>query len=274
MSTNSPHVRKPTAKLPADPASETLVILDYGSQYTQFIARQARELGVYSIILPFDVGLAEIRRHKPHGIVLSGGPSSVYEAGAPGVDAGVFDLGIPVLGVCYGLHLITQLFGGKVESSAIREYGRANLELAEPSKILTATVNDSTVWMSHGDHVRTVPPDFTITATSGPLIAAIEHATKPIFGLQFHLEVAQTEHGGHMLEQFIRLCGFKQDWVPEALIDRQVKLIREQVGSANVICALSGGVDSSVAATLVNSAIGKQQTCIFVDTGLLRKNEF
>jgi GMP synthase (glutamine-hydrolysing) len=255
-------------------SQETLVILDYGSQYTEFIARCSRELGVYSIVLPFGAPIADITQHKPFGIVLSGGPSSVYGKDAPGIAKEVFDFGVPILGVCYGLHLITQFFGGKVEASSVREYGRASIALTGASKIISQGFDGSTVWMSHGDHVMTPPDDFEVVAKSGDLIAAIENADKNIYGLQFHPEVAQSQHGKDMIENFIKLCGFRRDWKPESLIDQQVKAIREKVGDSNVVCGLSGGVDSSVAATIVDQAIGKQQTCIFVDNGLLRKNEY
>jgi GMP synthase (glutamine-hydrolysing) len=253
---------------------ETLLILDYGSQYTQFIARCARELGVYSLIVPFDTPISQVKSHKPLGIVLSGGPSSVYDADAPGITKEVFELETPVLGICYGLHLLTRFFGGKVEASAVREYGRANLTLTSASKIIDRKFDGSTVWMSHGDHVAKLPPHFQVVAKSGELIAAIENAEQRIYGLQFHPEVAQSQYGKAILENFIKQCGFQRNWEPESLIDSQVKAIRELVGDGQVICALSGGVDSSVAATLVDRAVGKQQTCVFVDNGLLRKNEY
>ncbi len=248
--------------------------MDFGSQYTQFFARLSREMGVYSVILPFDTPTERIRAHKPLGIVLSGGPNSVYEKGAPHLNPDVLQFGVPILGVCYGLQLLAQHFGGKVEPGKIREYGRADIKLSGPSKILPKKCDGSTVWMSHGDHVSKVPSDFKVTATSGTLIAAAENPSKQLYGLQFHLEVAQTEFGAGMLKNFFKICGFKHDWQPASLIDTEVKAIHGLVGSGNVICALSGGVDSSVAAMLVDRAVGKQQTCIFVDTGLLRKNEY
>ena len=253
---------------------ETLLILDFGSQYTQFFARLAREMGVYSVILPFDTPTEKIKAHKPLGIVLSGGPNSVYEEGAPHLNPDILDFDVPILGVCYGLQLLAQHFGGKVEPGTIREYGRASITLDSPSDILPKECNGSTVWMSHGDHVAKVPEGFTVTATSGKLIAAAENPRAKLYGLQFHLEVMQSEYGGAMLGKFFDLCGFKRDWQPASLIDTEVAAIRKLVGDGNVICALSGGVDSSVAATLVDRAIGQQQTCIFVDTGLLRKNEY
>lgn len=253
---------------------ETLVILDFGSQYTQLIARRARELGVYSIILPFSATTENIAKHHPLGIVLSGGPNSVYDKQAPGANEDIFALNVPILGVCYGLQLLTKMLGGTVEASPNREYGKASLQLQHKSKLLAADYDNSTVWMSHGDHV-TMPPDgFHVTAKSGDIICAIEDAELGIFGLQFHPEVAHTEYGRQILENFIGLCGFARDWTAESVIEQQIADIREAVGDSNVVCALSGGVDSSVAATLVDKAIGKQQTCIFVDTGLLRKDEY
>jgi GMP synthase (glutamine-hydrolysing) len=255
-------------------AQQTLVVLDYGSQYTQFFARLSRELGVYSVILPFDVPTQEIKKHRPLGIVLSGGPNSVYDQAAPRLNADILGLGVPVLGVCYGLQLLAQHFGGKVEASDVREYGRAKIKLAGSSKILPKKSDGSTVWMSHGDHVAKAPPGFTTTAKSGRLVAAVENPAQHIYGLQFHLEVAQSEYGRDMMKKFFGLCGFKRGWQPASLIDTEVAAIRQLVGNDDVICALSGGVDSSVATTMVDRAIGNRQTCIFVDTGLLRKNEF
>ncbi|HSX16361.1 MAG TPA: glutamine-hydrolyzing GMP synthase [Candidatus Saccharimonadales bacterium] len=259
---------------PPKPGLETLVILDYGSQYTQFIARLSRELGVFSVILPHNTPAEHIQRHKPLGVVLSGGPNSVYDKGAPSLNPAVLELGVPILGVCYGLQLLAHHFGGKVEPGKVREYGRANISLGAASDILPKAADSSTVWMSHGDHVAEVPAGFTVTAHSGKLIAAAEDPARKLYGLQFHLEVAQSEFGQHMLENFLGLSGFTRGWQPASLIDTEVAAIRKLVGDGNVICGLSGGVDSSVAATLVDRAIGKQQTCIFVDTGLLRKNEF
>ncbi len=253
---------------------ETLVILDFGSQYTQLIARRARELGVYSIILPFTASQADIQKHNPLGLVLSGGPSSVYDKDAPQITADVLEMDIPILGVCYGMQLVTQLLGGKVEPAASREYGKATLTLKHKSKILNDDFDNSTIWMSHGTHVTKPADGFEITAMSGDIICAIEDPELAIFGLQFHPEVAHTQYGRQILDNFVGLCGFARDWSAASVIDEQVAAIQQQVGEANVVCALSGGVDSSVAATLVNKAIGEQQTCIFVDTGLLRQDEY
>ncbi|MGH7157603.1 MAG: glutamine-hydrolyzing GMP synthase [Candidatus Saccharimonadales bacterium] len=255
-------------------ATETLVILDYGSQYTQLIARRARELGVFSIIMPFRTDVAEIQKHNPKGIVLSGGPNSVYEKDAPGLNPDILSLGVPVLGICYGLQLIAQALGGKVEPGTTREYGKATLNLTGKSKLINDDFNNSTVWMSHGDHVAKAPEGFSVTAKSGDVITAVEDHELGLFGLQFHPEVVHSQYGRQILENFIGLCGFARGWEAGSIIDEQIAKIRELVGDKNVVCALSGGVDSSVAATLVNQAIGNQQTCIFVDHGLLRKDEY
>lgn len=253
---------------------ETLVILDFGSQYTQLIARRARELGVFSIILPFKATSAEVAQHNPRGIVLSGGPSSVYDKGAPQFDPELLALEVPVLGVCYGLQLLVQALGSKVAPSKTREYGEATLELAGKSALFDKKLDKSTIWMSHGDHVLAPPDGFTVTARSGKLICAVEDPAMGIFGLQFHPEVVQTQYGREILERFINFCGFTRDWVAGSIIKEEIARVRQLVGDAQVVCALSGGVDSSVAAALVDRAIGKQQTCIFVDNGLLRQNEF
>lgn len=253
---------------------ETLVILDYGSQYTQLIARSARELRVHSVIIPFTASVTEIKKHKPLGIVLSGGPNSVYDEGAPTLNTDILHLQIPVLGICYGMQLLAQTLGGAVESSNTREYGNAALTLMTPSSIINESANNETVWMSHGDHVAQAPDGFTITAKSGDIVCAMENQSANIFGLQFHPEVAHSKHGQAILKRFFDLCGFGGDWTANAIINEQVERIKQTVGNANVVCALSGGVDSSIAATLVDRAIGKQQTCIFVDNGLLRLNEY
>ncbi len=253
---------------------DTLVILDYGSQYTQLIARKARELGVYSIIIPYRASAADVKAHQPRGIVLSGGPNSVYDTDAPNLSPELLELGVPVLGICYGMQLLAQHFGGTVTAGTTREYGEATLTMSGEGALLPPSAADSTIWMSHGDHVTLVPSGFTVTATSGDIICAIESADRHIYGLQFHPEVAHSREGKAILGQFLDECGFARDWSAGSLIDEAVARIREQVGDAKVVCALSGGVDSSVAATLVDRAIGDQQTCIFVDTGLLRQDEY
>lgn len=261
------------AKAVAD--HQTLLILDYGSQYTQLIARRARQLGVYSLILPYSTSLEKIRQLSPKGIILSGGPNSVYAKNAPGLDKRILEMGAPVLGICYGLQLLALSAGGKVEPSAKREYGLAKLKLSKPTKLLKATFQDSTIWMSHGDHVSKSPKGFTVTAKSGQLITAMENPKAKLYGLQFHPEVSHTAKGQQILKNFIdSICGFSKDWAAESFIESEVSRIRQVVGSDSVICALSGGVDSSVAAALVHRAIGKRQLCIFVDTGLLRAGEY
>lgn len=254
--------------------TETLIVLDYGSQYTQLIARRAREMGVFSIILPFRTDVAEIQKYQPKGIVLSGGPNSVYEKDAPSLNPDILELGVPVLGICYGLQLLAQAMGGRVEPGTTREYGKASITLTAKSQLINTDFDNSTIWMSHGDHVAEAPEGFTLTAKSGDIITAIEDHELGLYGLQFHPEVVHSQYGKQILENFVGLCGFSRDWQADSIIDEQVAAIRALVGDKQVVCALSGGVDSSVAATLVNKAIGDQQTCIFVDTGLLRKDEY
>lgn len=256
-------------------AHETLLILDFGSQYTQLIARRARELGVYSLILPFSATLAEIRSHNPKAIILSGGPNSVYAKGAPQLDEKLLTLGLPLLGICYGLQLMAIVLGGRVEPSDKREYGLATLNVVADSSMLPGDAHESQVWMSHGDHVTLPPPEFAITATSNGIVCAMEDPQRKLFGLQFHPEVSHTQLGTQVLEKFlVDISGFSKDWTPQAFITTELERIKALVGNSKIVCALSGGVDSSVAATLVNQAIGDQQTCIFVDTGTLRKNEY
>ena len=254
---------------------ETLVILDYGSQYTQLIARRARELGVFSVILSYDSSLSDITSYNPLGIILSGGPSSVFDRGAPPLNKDLLKLRLPILGICYGLQLLAYEMGGTVEPSSKHEYGLAKLDRSkEPSLLLQNTDDSGQVWMSHGTSVTTLPAGFKVTATSDGVVAAAENVKKRIFGFQFHPEVSHTAHGKAMLKNFLDICGFSYDWTTEGFIESEIKKIKQRVGTAKVICALSGGVDSSIAATLVDRAVGTQQTCIFVDNGLLRQNEF
>lgn len=253
---------------------EILIILDYGSQYTQLIGRRVRELGVYSVILPFNKPLAKIKKLSPKGIILSGGPNSVYEKGAPGLDKKLLELSVPILGICYGLQLFALNLGGKVAPSKAREYGLAKIKLTANSQLLSANIDGSRIWMSHGDHVAKPPKGFSVTAKSGNIICAAENPSAKLFGLQFHPEVSHTEHGREILKSFLKICGFSFDWNPKSFITETTAKLKQLIGNAHVVCALSGGVDSSVAATLVNKAIGERQTCIFVDTGLLRQDEF
>lgn len=253
---------------------DALVILDYGSQYTQLIARAARELGVQSIILPYSSSLEEIKSYQPLGIILSGGPNSVYETGAPTLNSDIFSLNKPMLGICYGMQLLAKTLGGTVEASETREYGNATLTLTDKSILIDQAANGEAIWMSHGDHVVKIPEGFVVSSKSGDIICSMEDGLRGLFGLQFHPEVAHSKHGMMILKAFFKLCGFSGDWTPDAIIQDQITKIKQTVGNNKVVCALSGGVDSSIAAILVDRAIGQQQTCIFVDNGLLRQNEF
>ncbi|MBU1098577.1 MAG: glutamine-hydrolyzing GMP synthase [Bacteroidetes bacterium] len=255
--------------------SEIILILDFGSQYTQLIARRIRELKVYSEIHTFNYPVEKIKELNPKGIILSGGPMSVYDVDAPQVDESLFELGIPVLGICYGLQLICKSFNGTVEPAQNREYGKANLKILNSDGILNGLKNESVVWMSHGDYVTKMPEGFQVTsATSNSPICSIDNAEKKIFGLQFHPEVVHTNEGVKILSNYLfEVCGCTGSWTPEHFISSAVEDIRKNVGNTKVICALSGGVDSSVAALLVHKAIGDNLTCIHIDTGMMRKNE-
>ncbi|MCI0399999.1 MAG: glutamine-hydrolyzing GMP synthase [Gammaproteobacteria bacterium] len=254
---------------------EAVLILDFGAQYTQLIARRIRELGVYCEIQPYSTEIKDIIALNPKGIILSGGPSSVYEDGAPHCSPQILDLRIPVLGICYGLQLISHFLSGRVEPSDRREYGAAKLKLSGESRLLAGLPPDFPVWMSHGDQVAVAPPGFKVTAATDNALGAVEDVGREIYGLQFHPEVAHTPDGKKILSNFVKgICGCKGDWSPASFIDMAVTRIREQVGDGRAVCGLSGGVDSAVAAALVAGAIGDRLTCIFVDNGLLRKNEF
>ncbi|NOZ62244.1 MAG: glutamine-hydrolyzing GMP synthase [Calditrichaeota bacterium] len=254
---------------------EMILVLDFGSQYTQLIARRIREQHVYSEIKPFDISLEEIKRMKPKGIIFSGGPASVYQKNAPLVAAELFALGIPVLGICYGLQLVCHLLGGKVARANEREYGHAQLEILKYDPIFSGINFPTKVWMSHGDRVDEIPGDFDVLAkTDNSPFAVIKHNEKQIYGLQFHPEVAHTDQGRQLLRNFVfEIAHCRGDWTPRSFIAQSIASIRKQAGDANVICGLSGGVDSSVAAVLVHRAIGDQLTCVFVNNGLLRLGE-
>ncbi len=254
---------------------ELILILDFGSQYTQLIARRVREQGVYSEIKPFNFPLEKIKALAPKGIILSGGPASAYQSDAPLMGKEIFDLNIPVLGICYGLQLISHLLGGRVTKADHREYGQAMLEIVTADPLLENIASGSRVWMSHGDHVEKLPPQFIIIGrTANSPFSIIKHQQQQIYGLQFHPEVAHTEQGIKIIQNFIyKIANCQGLWTPKSFIKEAVQHIREQVGAEKVICALSGGVDSSVAAVLVNRAIGNQLTCVFVNNGLLRYNE-
>ncbi len=258
------------------PASSTIVILDFGSQYTQLIARRIREFNVFSVVLPCTTPLAEVLALQPRGIILSGGPSSVYDANAPKADPAVLACGLPILGICYGLQFITHHLGGKVVPGTAHEYGHAEIEITDPTQIFHGLPTQLQVWMSHGDHAESLAPGFRITATSPNAVAAIADESRRIWAVQFHPEVAHTKEGMALLKNFVvTLCGCPQNWTPAHFISTTVDKIRAQVGpTGHAICGLSGGVDSSVAAVLVAKAIGDRLTCIFVNNGVLRKDEF
>ncbi|MDP2301181.1 MAG: glutamine-hydrolyzing GMP synthase [Ignavibacteria bacterium] len=255
--------------------SEEILIIDFGSQYTQLIARRVREINVFSVITPHTISIEEIKKRKPKGIILSGGPLSVYDEGAPSIDSEIFDLNIPLLGICYGLQLICSKLGGKVEPADDREYGKASLHREENSLLLKNVLEYSYVWMSHGDLVTNIPENFCVTASSDHTsFCAIENQKKKIFGVQFHPEVNHTEEGKKIIHNFVYdICGCSAKWNSSNFISTTVKEIKAKTGNKNVICALSGGVDSTVAAVLVQKAIGDALTCIHIDNGLMRKHE-
>jgi GMP synthase (glutamine-hydrolysing) len=254
---------------------EVIPILDFGSQYAQLIARRVREQGVYSELVRPDISLEQLRAMQPKGLILSGGPSSVYEANAPKCDPRIFELGVPVLGICYGMQLGALVLGGRVQSAAAREYGRARLRVTSADPLLRGLPDDTTVWMSHGDQVYELPGEFAALATTPTCpYAAARHRTMPFYGVQFHPEVTHTPRGEQVFQNFLyEICRCSGAWTMGSFIEQTIRRVREQVGDAKVICGLSGGVDSSVVAALLHKAIGDQLVCIFVDNGLLRKNE-
>ena len=261
--------------------TQSIVVLDFGAQYSQLIARRIREQKIFSVVLPFNASLEEIRSYSPVGIILSGGPSSVYDKGAPHADKKVFDLGLPVLGICYGLQFMVYALGGKVRPAAKREYGHAKVEIQESgSQLFQGLPELLAVWMSHGDSAEELPPGFRLTAKTPNAVAAIENAERKMWAVQFHPEVHHTPLGTDILRNFaLNICGAKPSWTPQHFIDATVAQVKQQVGKGRAICALSGGVDSSVAAVLVDRAMrdasGKSRlTCVFVNNGVLRKNEF
>jgi GMP synthase (glutamine-hydrolysing) len=254
---------------------ETIIILDFGSQYTQLIARRIREIGVYCEIHPYSFAPESIRATAPRGIILSGGPSSVYEDGAPHCSPEVLSLGVPVLGICYGLQLLSYFEGGRVEPSARREYGFAGVKQVAESPLLEGVPGEFPVWMSHGDQVVEPPPGYRVTAWTENALGAIEDRSRQLYAIQFHPEVSHTRDGKRILENFVKgICGCRADWTAESFIEASVARIREKAGDGHVICGLSGGVDSAVAAALVSRAIGDRLTCLFIDNGVLRKGEF
>jgi GMP synthase (glutamine-hydrolysing) len=254
---------------------QEIVVLDYGGQYSQLIARRVRDCGVFSELLPHHVPIEQVAARKPRGIILSGGPASVYADGAPPLDLGLLELGVPVMGICYGMQLLVHTLGGRVEQAEVGEFGRSDLHVAEPGVLLAGTPREQTCWMSHRDTVFEPPPGFTALASSSSSpVAAVESAERGIYGIQFHPEVVHTPYGQEILTRFLtEACGCELTWSAVSIVDEQVRRIREQVGDGSVICGLSGGVDSSVAALLVHRAVGEQLTCVFVDHGLMRKDE-
>jgi GMP synthase (glutamine-hydrolysing) len=254
---------------------ELVLIFDFGSQYAQLIARRVRELNVFCQIVRHDLPAARVAELNPKGIILSGGPASVYEPGAPKMDPAIYQQNVPILGLCYGMQLGCQILGGQVAGSSRREFGRAPIKVVKPDTILAGVPKETIVWMSHGDQVKATPSEFeTLAVTDTCPIAAVRHRTRPFFGLQFHPEVSHTPEGGRILRNFLHdVCGCQGLWKMTTFIDRTVAEVRERVGKSRVICGLSGGVDSSVVAALLLKAIGPQVACIFVDNGLLREGE-
>jgi len=252
-----------------------VLVVDLGAQYAQLIARRVREAHVYSEIVPHDLDAKGLAAKRPAGIILSGGPASVYEAGAPQLDPDIFDLGVPVLGICYGHQLMARALGGEVAATGRREYGATVLHVSQPSLLLRDLPATDTVWMSHGDAVTRAPEGFRVTASTDQIsIAGMEDPDRALFAVQFHPEVSHTPNGQAVMKRFlVDGCGLLPDWTPTNIIDDAVQRIRATVGDAKAYCALSGGVDSSVAALLVHRAVGDQLTCVFVDTGLLRADE-
>ncbi len=262
--------------LPGDPGpGETVVVLDYGGQYSQLIARRIRDCGVFSELLAHHVPIEQVAARRPRGIVLSGGPASVYADGAPRLDPALLELGVPVMGICYGMQLLVHSLGGRVEQAEVGEFGRSELLVGDGGMLLGGLPAEQTCWMSHRDTVYEAPPGFVALASStASPVAAIEDRARSIFGIQFHPEVVHTPYGTEILTRFLtEACGCELTWSPAGIVEEQIRRIREQVGDGNVICGLSGGVDSSVAALLVHRAVGDRLTCVFVDHGLMRKDE-
>ena len=255
---------------------QSIVILDFGAQYTQLIARRVRELKVFSVVLPCTASLDEIKSYHPVGIILSGGPSSVYDADAPPADERVLGMGLPVLGICYGLQFIAHKLGGKVRPAPRREYGHAEVAIAGESRLFHGLPKSMNVWMSHGDEAVELPKGFHTVAKTSNAVAAIEDEARRIWAVQFHPEVHHTKNGSELLRNFVlNICGARGDWTPQHFIEETIRQVNKTVGEqGRAICALSGGVDSAVAATLIDRAMGRRLICVFVNNGVLRKNEF
>src|SRR6476469_6761436 len=261
----------------AGPITKTdeILVLDFGGQYSQQIARRVRECGEFSELLPHTLDVEEIKRRQPKGLILSGGPASVYADGAPKLRAELLELGIPVLGICYGMQAMVLELGGRVEGASVGEFGRSHLHVREHGRLFAELPDEQSCWMSHRDTVYEAPPGFTALASSTESpVAALEAPDRRLYGIQFHPEVVHTPYGTDVLRRFLDdICGCSMEWSAASVIDEQVARSREQVGEGRVICGLSGGVDSSVAALLVHKAVGDQLTGVFVDHGLMRKNE-
>jgi GMP synthase (glutamine-hydrolysing) len=255
--------------------ADEVLVLDFGGQYSQLIARRVRECGVFSELLPHTVSLEEIRRREPRGLILSGGPASVYADGAPKLRRELLELGIPVLGICYGMQAMVLELGGRVEGASVGEFGRSRLQVTEHGRLLAGLPDDQSCWMSHRDTVYEAPPGFVALAASAESpVAALEDVGRGLYGIQFHPEVVHTPYGTQILTTFLKdVCGCDMSWTAASVVEEQIERIRAQVGDGRVLCGLSGGVDSSVAALLVHRAVGDQLTCVFVDHGLMRKNE-
>ncbi|WP_174548889.1 glutamine-hydrolyzing GMP synthase [Actinomadura formosensis] len=259
----------------ADQSFDTVLVVDFGAQYAQLIARRVRECHVFSEIVPSTMPAAEMLAKRPKAIILSGGPASVYEKGAPGAPDGLFDLGVPMFGICYGHQVMAQALGGTVENSDVAEYGGATVSVASPGMLFAGLPHEQAVWMSHRDYVSRAPSGFTVTASTDVTpVAGMEDLERGFFGVQFHPEVLHTEHGMEILRRFLyEGAGCRPNWTMVNIADESIEAVRQRVGEKRAICALSGGVDSAVAAALVQRAIGDQLTCVFVDHGLLRKGE-
>lgn len=255
--------------------TETVVVIDFGGQYNQLICRRVRELNVHSVMLPYGTSLERIKSYAPIGIIFTGGPHSIYEENAPSLDKGVFDLGVPVLGICYGIQYIAHMLGGKVKTAEVREYGRQMAKYDKTSKLFANMPDNGVVWMSHTDYISEVPQGFRVTAVTDTCpVTAFECVEKGVYGVQFHPEVHHTELGQNILKSFLYdVCGAKGEWNMRNVAESLIKGIKERVGDGTVLCAMSGGVDSAVAATLIHEAIGNKLTCVYVDHGLMRKYE-
>lgn len=254
---------------------ETVIVLDFGGQYNQLIARRVRECNVYCEVLPYNTSIEKIKEINPKGIIFTGGPASVYADDSPKCDKEIFELGIPILGICYGCQLMTYILGGKVSKAPVREYGKTEVTVDNNSKLFADVTKNSVCWMSHTDYVEVLPDGFRVSANSESCpVAAMEKPSLNLYGVQFHPEVVHTQEGTKMLHNFLyKVCKCKGDWKMDSFTEQSIRYLREKIGDKKVLCALSGGVDSSVAAVLISKAVGKQLTCIFVDHGLLRKNE-